>query len=122
MKTRILSICAIIAMLFLSFKPAERRLTSEYEIAEIYEADELLGGSKVLLGENLSEVSEVFYPTTLQTGKYSVYATRKATNLYQIDGKNIFIQTRLCHEYASSDQLTLVIEVGSGYSKGKLIF
>jgi hypothetical protein len=58
MKTRILSGCAIIALLSLSLKPAERRLTSEYEIAEIYEADELLGGSKVLLGDNLSALAK----------------------------------------------------------------
>jgi hypothetical protein len=123
MKIKLLSICAVIALISLSLKPAEKRTTSaEYEIAEIYEADELISGSKVLLGDKLSGVSEVFNPTNIQTGKYTVYATLKATNLYQIDGKNIFIQTRSCNEYASSDQLTLLIELGNGYSKGKLIF
>jgi hypothetical protein len=123
MKIKLLSICAIIAVISLSLKPAEKRTTSaEYEIAEIYEADELISGSKVLLGDKLSGVSEVFNPTNIQTGKYTVYVTLKATNLYQIDGKNIFIQTRSCNEYASSDQLTLVVELGNGYSKGKLIF
>ncbi|HFT7423984.1 TPA: hypothetical protein ACGRX9_000837 [Pseudomonas aeruginosa] len=49
---------------------------------------------------------------------YEVNLTRKGSNVYKIDGKDIFIQTRYCYVYAYSEEAILKT---SGYS-GEVIF
>lgn len=49
---------------------------------------------------------------------YEVNLTRKGSNVYKIDGKDIIIQTRYCYVYAYSDE---AIFKASGYG-GELIF
>lgn len=60
---------------------------------------------------------------TLQAGpvlaeNYEVSLTRKGSNVYKIDGKDIIIQTRYCYVYAYSEE---AIFKTSGYG-GELIF
>lgn len=60
---------------------------------------------------------------TLQAGpilaeNYEVSLTRKDSNVYNIDGKDIIIQTRYCYVYAYSEE---AIFKTSGYG-GELIF
>ena len=60
---------------------------------------------------------------TLQAGpvlaeNYEVSLTRKSSNVYKIDGKDIIIQTRYCYVYAYSEE---AIFKASGYG-GELIF
>ena len=60
---------------------------------------------------------------TLQAGpvlaeSYEVSLTRKGSNVYKIDGKDIIIQTRYCYVYAYSEE---AIFKASGYG-GELIF
>ncbi len=49
---------------------------------------------------------------------YEVNLTRKGSNIYKIDGKDIIIQTRYCYVYAYSEE---VIFKTSGYG-GEVIF
>ena len=60
---------------------------------------------------------------TIQAGpvlaeNYEVRLTRKGSNVYKIDGKDIIIQTRYCYVYAYSEE---AIFKASGYD-GELIF
>ena len=60
---------------------------------------------------------------TLQAGpvlaeNYEVSLTRKGSNVYKIDGKDIIIQTRYCYVYAYSEEAILKT---SGYG-GEVIF
>src|SRR3546814_8952718 len=60
---------------------------------------------------------------TLQAGpvlaeNYEVSLTRKGSNVYKIDGKDIIIQTRYCYVYAYSEE---AIFKASGYG-GELLF
>jgi len=60
---------------------------------------------------------------TLQAGpvlaeNYEVSLTRKGSNVYKIDGKDIIIQTRYCYVYAYSEE---AIFKASGYG-GEIIF
>lgn len=60
---------------------------------------------------------------TLQAGpvlaeNYELSLTRKGSNVYKIDGKDIIIQTRYCYVYAYSEE---AIFKASGYG-GELIF
>ena len=49
---------------------------------------------------------------------YEVNLTRKGSNVYKIDGKDIIIQTRYCYVYAYSEE---AIFKSSGYG-GEVIF
>lgn len=49
---------------------------------------------------------------------YEVNLTRKGSNVYKVDGKDIIIQTRYCYVYAYSEE---VIFKSSGYG-GEVIF
>lgn len=49
---------------------------------------------------------------------YELYLTRKGSNVYNADGKDIIIQTRYCYEYAYS-QKSIFISTGYG---GEVIF
>lgn len=61
---------------------------------------------------------------TLQAGSvlaenYVVNLTRKGSNVYKIDGKDIIIHTRYCYAYAYSEE---AIFKASGLYGGELIF
>jgi hypothetical protein len=49
---------------------------------------------------------------------YEVNLTRKGSNVYKVDGKDIIIQTRYCYVYAYSEEAILK---SSGYG-GEVIF
>lgn len=49
---------------------------------------------------------------------YQISVTRKGSNVYKVDGKNIIVQTRYCYVYAYSEETILK---SSGYG-GELIF
>lgn len=51
-------------------------------------------------------------------GTYELNVTRKGSNVYRVDGKSVFIQTRYCYVYAYSEEAILRT---NGYG-GDLIF
>lgn len=57
-------------------------------------------------------------PSLASADNYEVSVTRKGSNLYKVDGKNIFIHTRYCYEYVYYESSFLKM---SGYS-GEIIF
>jgi hypothetical protein len=59
-----------------------------------------------------------FQPPLSIAADYSVNVTRKGANLYQVTGKNIYIQTRYCYEYVYYSDAILRMQ---GYS-GEIIF
>jgi len=58
------------------------------------------------------------FPSVASAANYEVSVTRKGSNLYKVDGKDIYINTRLCYEYAYSEDTILQM---SGY-QGYIIF
>ena len=44
----------------------------------------------------LSDVKLLLEPVYLNYGNYSISVTRKSNNLYKVDGKNIYIETKYC--------------------------
>ena len=60
----------------------------------------------------------LIFPLMLGADNYEVSVTRKGSNQYKIDGRNIYIHTRFCYEYAYSERAFLKM---SGYS-GEMIF
>ena len=60
----------------------------------------------------------LIWPPQALADNYEVSVTRKGSNLYKVDGKNIFIHTRYCYEYVYSENSFLKMR---GYS-GEIIF
>ena len=76
-------------------------------------------GTEVLLYVPIMDTQYWF--TVIETNvndNYEVSVTRKGSNLYKIDAKNIYIRTRYCYEYVYSENAFLKM---SGYSD-KIIF
>lgn len=97
--------------------------TSEYDVKDFYKSFEPDSGTKVLTSNgDLEEAEYILSPTKINAGKYKLTVTRKAKDLYKVDGQNIFIETRYCYEYATQEEVILIVEGSYGYSKGKIIF
>jgi hypothetical protein len=99
------------------------RFNSEYDIGNFYSSVEVANDTMVLTSDGDFEEAElILTPTKINVGKYKVNVTRKAKDLYKVDGKDIFIQTKYCYEYATGDEVFISVESTYGYSKGKIIF
>ena len=72
--------------------------------------------NKTLLAAIAAMMSLLVAPA--QAENYEVNLTRKGSNVYKIDGKDIIIQTRYCYVYAYSEE---AIFKTSGYG-GEVIF
>jgi hypothetical protein len=64
------------------------------------------------------EITLLLVPTKLDKGAYSVNVTRKAANLYAVDGTQVYLVTRYCYEYSYSQKAFLDFK----YSSGTLTF
>ena len=96
---------------------------NSYDIAGIYEKQELKSGSKIIDSYNdVKDAKYVLIPTKVDTGKYEVELTRIDTNFYQICGTSLVIETKYCHEYAHRDDAILSITSSYGYTRGEVIF
>ena len=96
---------------------------NSYDIAGIYEKQELKSGSKVIDSYNdVKDAKYVLIPTKIDTGKYNVELTRIDTNFYQIYGTSIVIETKYCHEYANREDVILNITSNYGNTRGEVIF
>lgn len=95
---------------------------SEYDIVAIYSATDLPARSKVATEDGVKSAEYVLTPTRIEEGKYVVKVTRKGKDIYQVDGKRLFIETRYCYEYASRDEVILSVESSYGYTIGKIKF
>lgn len=97
--------------------------SSEYDIRQFFSAIQADSGTKALTADGeVNEITHVLVPTKLKEGKYSITVTRKAKDLYRVDGEDIYIETRYSYEYAIREDVILIVESNTGFSKGKLIF
>jgi len=93
------------------------------DVKNFYKAIEAESDVKVLTtGGEIEEAEYILVPTKLDEGKYKLSVTRKASNLYKVDGQDIYIETRYCYEYATGDDVILIVESNYGYDKGEIIF
>jgi hypothetical protein len=67
-------------------------------------------------------VKLILVPLQIDEGNYSISITRKGPNLYVIDNKNIYIETKYCYEYSMMQKAVLKVESKYGITKGKLAF
>lgn len=97
--------------------------SDEYDIEAFYKGITPSSGTMILTSrEELEEAALILVPIDLDKGKYVVNVTRKGSDLYKIDDKNIYIKTKYCHEYSRGQEVALNVESSYGYTKGKIIF
>jgi hypothetical protein len=97
--------------------------STECDVVEFYKGIKPSRGTKCLTSyDDLKDVELVLVPTSIKTDKYIVTLTRKTSNLYHIDGTDLYFETRYCYEYATRDEVVLIVESSYGITKGKIIF
>jgi hypothetical protein len=113
------SVTAGLVLLFLYTSIAQKKC----EVSNFYQAIEANYDTKVItkMGD-LEEAETILTPMSLEVGKYKVDITRKGSNIYKIDGRDIYIETRYCYEYSYSEEVILVVAGNYGYDKGDIIF
>jgi len=79
---------------------------------------------KIVMFLKLAMVLTFAFSTTaaLASDYYKVDVTRKAQDLYEIDGQGIYIKTRYCYEYVYSSEAIVQIDSPAGYTVGEIIF
>jgi len=96
---------------------------TDYDIAEVYGSAIPAQGTVVLTTSgDIEDIDVLLSETELDIGRYSVTVTRKAQDLYKIDGFNIYVKTRYCYEYSYSQDAILDYDSQAGYTKGTLTF
>jgi hypothetical protein len=119
----------IILLLFIAgtFQLFTSLKSSDYNVVGYFNGSEARPDTYSLTKDDeIIETKLILVPQQMPKGKYVVNVTRIAKDLYKIDkkidGKNIYIQTKSCYEFAIDKQVALTIENSYGYSKGKVIF
>jgi hypothetical protein len=93
------------------------------DVKNFYKAIEAETDVKVLTsGSEIEEAEFILVPTKLDEGKYNLTVSKKTSNFYRIDGKDIYIETRYCYEYATREDVLLIVKSNYGYDKGEIIF
>lgn len=93
---------------------------SEYDIVAIYQG-KTIDNAKVLTDDGVKDAEIILFQMRLNTGKYVVNVTKKGKDIYKVEGKEIYIETRYCYEYSGTD-VVLDIESTYGYTIGKIKF
>lgn len=96
----------------------------ECDLVAIYKLVDLPSGTKGIDDwGNLVEVETLLVPTSdIEEGRYEVSLTRKDSNLYKVDGMDLYVATNYCYEYATYDDAILIIKKGYGRIYGTVIF
>lgn len=120
---RILSLFITATLILSASTTISNSTANSYDVAGIYEKQELKSGSRVIDSYNdVKDAKYVLIPTKIDTGKYNVELTRIDTNFYQICGTSLVIETKYCHEYANREDVILNITLNYGYTRGEVIF
>ncbi len=94
-----------------------------YGVEGFYTSIDIPQGAKTLtaLGQ-WQDVETLYIPTQIEPGRYVVYLTREAADLYSIEGKDILIHTRYCTVFGYRNKAFLTVKSPYGYEKGKVLF
>ncbi len=111
-------------LIIFTFSSFTYKRSSDYDISNFYVGIVPENSDTKVLEKDgdIEYVEFILVPTKMETGKFIVKLTKKAKDLYQIDGTKYFVQTKYCYEYATNEEVVLIVESNYGYSKGKIIF
>lgn len=114
----------VLMIVLTSFTPKKSNTSNTCDIANFYKAIEPENrDTKVLTKRgNIEDVDIILIPTKLDSGAYKVKLTRKESNLYKLEGTNVYIETKYCYEYATYQEVILKVTSSYGYTKGTILF
>lgn len=97
---------------------------NKYDIAGIYSGKDVQYENVKVVNsfDNVEDAKLLLFKSELDEGVYEVTVTRKATNIYQIDGTEIYIQTKFCYVSGIRQKAILKINSKYSYNKGEIIF
>lgn len=93
------------------------------DIAAFYKGIDPDINTKVLTAyDNIEDAKLILVPINLDEGLYEVQVTRKGSNLYELEGTNIYVETRYCYEIVFYEDAIVKVNSRFGYAKGSIIF
>lgn len=114
----------VISLFFIGIFFNSKTKSDKYNIEEFYSGKEVEATSIFLNSSDdiADDIKTELQEFDLKLGKYSISVSKIDDNLYKVDGKDIYIKTKYCHEYATRDDVILLVTSNSGYTKGEIIF
>lgn len=96
---------------------------NKYDIAGIYSGKDVQYENVKVVNsyDNVEDAKLLLFKSELDEGVYEVTVTRKATNIYMIDGTEIYIQTKFCYVSGIRQKAILKINGKYSYNKGEII-
>ncbi|GAB6121132.1 hypothetical protein [Dysgonomonas termitidis] len=96
----------------------------ECSVTAFYRASDIPYGTKALDNyDNIVEIETLLIPDKeIKAGRYKVSVKRIDSNLYQVGGTDLYIETSMCLELAIYDDAILNVVDYMGYKMGTLIF
>lgn len=95
----------------------------KYDVKQIYEKVDLPDGAKAKKKYgSIDDAEYILVPKKLEKGTYKVKVNKLDSNLYEVVGKDLIIETKYCYEYASYKEVVLKITSTYGYSLGEIYF
>ena len=93
------------------------------DLRGIFDAASAPSGTMALtpIGE-VAEIDMILVPGKLDMGSYAVTVSRKAQDLYHVDGTQVYLLTAYCNEYSLATGAVLRYAGGAGAGSGKLVF
>ena len=118
------ALCGVLAVLLFSSFSTGKSGSSTYNVVAVYGGQEIKGDAKAIKknGTVVDDVQTILVKTELSVGRYDVKVTKVDTDLYQVYGTDIYIQTRFCFQYAYRQEAILNITSRYGINIGELIF
>lgn len=95
----------------------------KYDVEYVLVKQDVEDGTYSISSMNdVAEMEYILTPTRVDEGKYTVNITRIESNVYRIDGTDLYIVTKYCYEYYYSEEVLLIIENFGGRSRGEVVF
>ena len=96
---------------------------SSYDVEEVFCVQDVENGTMAIARfGKIEEIEKILIPIRLDLGRYRVSIKKVDINLYEINGKDIYIKTRNCYKSAYNEEIILEITTSFGWNKGKLHF
>ena len=107
---RLIAVCILSTLAF-----GDPTRTGRCDVERFFKSVSYPPGAVVLTyGGDIEDIDDLLVPTKVDPGSYSVSVTRKALNLYRVEGYDLYIKTQLCLELALGQDATLKVQEYGG--------
>lgn len=93
-----------------------------YQVRTLYSGNTQRGLAALTSEGQVIHVNVMLVPVTMPAKQYHVHVTRVGTDLYLVEGQNLYIRTRECDVVVFSADATLELVEEVGQDRGTLTF